>query len=196
MLYEAEYIGSFDRLADCPKTQMPEFAFAGRSNVGKSSLINAFTDRKGLAHISKTPGKTSMINFFNIDDLWYLVDLPGYGYAQVSKKLRSKWSGMLKTYLKNREQLFCTFLLLDIRIKPQKNDLEFMNWMGANRVPFVLVFTKTDKVKQAEVVGRVNDYKRELLKNWNELPDIFLTSAIKRRGLTKLRDFISELSTS
>ena len=190
----AKYIGSFVKLAQCPKTDFPEFAFVGRSNVGKSSLINLLTHSKQLAKVSQTPGKTQTLNYFLVDDKWYLVDLPGYGYAKVSKKQRHGFSKMITDYIAKRETLFCLFLLIDARISPQKIDLEFITWLGENGVPFVLVFTKADKYPKKDVKQNIEDFKTEMLKTWESLPQVFITSAVKKKGSEELVCFIEELS--
>jgi GTP-binding protein len=171
---------------------MPEYAFIGRSNVGKSSLINMLTDRKKLAKISGRPGKTQLINHFIINENWYLVDLPGYGFAKASKKDIKKWEQFIHTYLRNRENLMCVFLLVDSRHSPQKNDLEFMQWLGYNEVPFVIAFTKLDKLGKGKQGQNIADYKKELLKVWEELPPIFITSAEEKTGQKEVLQFIDE----
>lgn len=188
------YIASYDRESICPKTKIPEYAFIGRSNVGKSSLINMLTGRKDLARVSKSPGKTSMINYFRVDDNWHLVDLPGYGYAKVSKKQRAKWENMIERFLITREQLACTFLLIDSRIPFQKIDREFMNWLGERKIPFVLVFTKTDRIKPAEREEKIKSLKAEMLEHWEELPTVFITSSTKREGKEELLTFIEGIN--
>lgn len=185
-----KFIKSATGLKQCPVTNLPEYAFFGRSNVGKSSLINKLTDVKGLAKTSVTPGKTQHINYFLVDEKWYIVDLPGYGYAKVAKSLRKDWDAVSKNYLVKRENLFCTFLLIDIRHKPLENDLNMINWFGENGLPFCIVFTKADKIKKQEINKSVENYKQELLKNWESLPDFFVTSSISGEGLDSLIDFI------
>jgi len=188
----AVYLKSAPSLSLCPKEIRPEYAFIGRSNVGKSSLINYITQTKNLAKTSNTPGKTQLINFFLINNAWFLVDLPGFGYAKTSKKKREKFEILISSYISKRKQLLCTFLLIDIRLEPQKIDLEFMAWMAEKGLPFVLVFTKTDKLNKTELHKKLSNYKQELLKNWEELPEIFLTSAAKETGKEGIIDFIEK----
>jgi GTP-binding protein len=188
----AEFMISSTDWQKCPSPQRPEFAFIGRSNVGKSSLINLLVERKNLAKTSSTPGKTQTINHFNINGAWYLVDLPGYGYASVSRSARYEWGKMIEQYLKNRENLYCTFVLLDARLPPQKIDFEFINWMGMHHLPMALILTKSDKIKQQEVVRSKKAIEAKLLESWEELPPIFVTSAEKKTGRTPLLEFISE----
>lgn len=178
----AVFVKSSSQHEQCPKPDRPEYAFIGRSNVGKSSLINALTNHGSLAKTSGKPGKTQVINHFMINDAWYLVDLPGYGYAQVSQTERQKWSKMIDDYLFNRESLTCTFVLIDSRIEPQKIDLEFMQKLGEQGVPFCLVFTKADKLTANQLQTRLENYKKTLLETWVELPLIFVTSSEKRVG--------------
>jgi len=188
----AKYVGSFVKLSQCPKTDFLEFAFVGRSNVGKSSLINLLTHSTKLAKISRTPGKTQTINYFLIDERWYLVDLPGYGYAKVSKNLRHSWGKMIANYIANRESLFCLFVLIDSRISPQNIDREFIIWLGEIGIPFVLVFTKADKYPARDVKQRIEDFKTEMLESWESLPQIFITSATKKKGANELVQFIDD----
>lgn len=166
----------------CPKPDRPEYAFIGRSNVGKSSLINALTERRDLAKTSSKPGKTQVINHFLINDSWYLVDLPGYGYAKVSQTDRKVWGEMINNYLFQRQNLICTFVLIDSRIEPQKVDLEFMEKLGSNGVPFALIFTKTDKLTATQLQNHLSDYKKKLLETWDELPLFFITSSVSKQG--------------
>ncbi len=190
MIQSAKFIGAFPKTDDCPKTEFPEFAFIGRSNVGKSSLINLITNRKELAKVSKTPGKTQTINFFLIDESWHLVDLPGYGYARVSKTTREVFSKMIKYYLSHREQLLNVFVLIDSTISPQKIDLEFINWLGEMRIPFSIIFTKSDKDKALAVQKNIKQFKSKMLENWTALPSMILTSAEKNRGSKEIMEFI------
>ena len=190
MIQSAKFIGAFPKTDDCPKTEFPEFAFIGRSNVGKSSLINLITNRKELAKVSKTPGKTQTINFFLIDESWPLVDLPGYGYARVSKTTREVFSKMIKYYLSHREQLLNVFVLIDSTISPQKIDLEFINWLGEMRIPFSIIFTKSDKDKALAVQKNIKQFKAKMLENWTALPSMILTSAEKNRGSKEIMEFI------
>jgi GTP-binding protein len=190
----AEFIISNTDVAKCPSPDRPEFAFIGRSNVGKSSLINMLTQRKNLAKISSTPGKTQTINHFLINDNWYLVDLPGYGYASVSKTKKEGWSKMIETYLRKRENLYCTFVLIDARLEPQKIDIEFINWLGKEGIALALVLTKSDKINQAELAKSKKALEARLLKDWEELPPVFITSAEKNRGRDELLKFIDKSS--
>lgn len=195
-VHSAEFVKSSQKLEQCPEADIPEYAFIGRSNVGKSSLINMITGHKGLAKTSSTPGKTQLINHFEIDGdkelKWYLADLPGYGYAKVSKKDRRAFEHMIKDYLKNRDNLMCAFVLLDSRHAPQKIDLEFMEWLGTNQIPFVMVFTKMDKLSSSEKSTNMKRYQTEMLKKWESLPTIFHTSAEKGGGKDELIQFIRE----
>ena len=177
----------FDKL---PKGNLPEYAFIGRSNVGKSSLINMLVQRRGLAKTSSVPGKTVAINHFVVNDAWYLVDLPGYGYAQHSKKTREQWRVMINNYILRRRNLVTTFVLVDSRIEPQNNDLGFMEWMGESRVPFCIVFTKTDKVSKVELERNVEAFKARLLEEWEDLPPMFVTSSETGRGRDEILDYI------
>ncbi len=188
----AEFIISNTQVSRCPSPDKPEFAFIGRSNVGKSSLINMLTQRKSLAKTSSTPGKTQTINHFLINKNWYLVDLPGYGYATVSKSTKEGWSEMIESYFKNRENVYCTFILIDSRLDPQKKDIDFINWLGGLGVPIALVLTKIDKIKQSELARSKKNFETRLLKDWEELPPIFITSAEKKTGRDHLLDFIEE----
>ena len=188
---QAEFIISNTDIKKCPKADIPEYAFIGRSNVGKSSLINMLTERKSLAKVSGKPGKTQLINHFLINKLWYLVDLPGYGYAGVSKSKRYEFAQFIKKYLLKRENLMCLFVLLDSRLKPQAIDLEFIQWLGENSIPFVICFTKQDKLSKKESAENLVIYKKELLKSWEELPQIFLSSATKKNGKEDILTFIA-----
>lgn len=179
----------FDRL---PKDNIPEYAFIGRSNVGKSSLINMLTQHGGLAKTSSVPGKTITINHFVINDSWYIVDLPGYGFAQHSKKTREEWRVMLNNYISRRRNLVTTFVLVDSRIEPQASDIGFMEWLGENGVPFCIVFTKADKLSKTQVNLNVENYKKRLLEDWEELPPIFVTSSEKQMGRDEVLDYIEQ----
>lgn len=192
---KAEYLSSAVNIEDCPKPIYPEYAFIGRSNVGKSSLINMLTDNRSLAHISSTPGKTKTINHFLINGAWYIADLPGYGYARVSQKERAKWEKMIRHYFSKRENLACVFVLFDIRVSPQKNDMEFIEWLGKNGVPFVIIFTKADKITQREREVSVKVYKEKILERWEELPQLFITSAEKKLGRDAVLDFIESVNS-
>ena len=180
--------------AKCPTDRRHEYAFIGRSNVGKSSLINMLTGRKDLAKTSSTPGKTMLINHFLVNDEWYIVDLPGYGYAQRSKADRAKLEHMIKNYILTREQMTNLFVLIDSRHKPQKIDMEFMNWLGENGVPFSIVFTKLDKLTPTAGKKQIAAYCEALLEQWEELPPIFRTSSEDRRGRDALLDYIEEMN--
>lgn len=186
----AEFIKSSGKWQDCPDPTMPEYAFIGRSNVGKSSLINAMMKRKDLAKTSQTPGKTQLINHFLVNESWYLTDLPGYGYARVSKSLRRDFEKLITNYILNRKNLVNLFVLIDVRHQPQKIDIEFIEWCGENSVPFSIVFTKADKLKPNAALANVENYKTELLKTWEGLPEIYTTSAEKHTGTDEILDFI------
>ena len=188
----AEFVISNTDYKLCPEAIYPEYAFIGRSNVGKSSLINALVNRKNLAKTSGKPGKTQLINHFKINDNWFLVDLPGYGYASTSKTNREMFKGMINKYLLNRKNLICLFVLLDIRHKPQPIDLEFMKKMEQDRIPFVMVFTKSDKISQTQISKNIKHYKTEMLKEWRSLPEIFITSSEKKKGRSEILKFIEE----
>lgn len=189
---KAEFVISNTDIEKCPKPTIPEYAFIGRSNVGKSSLINMLTNRKSLAKTSGKPGKTQLINHFLINDYWYLVDLPGYGYASVSKGQRMEFSKFIKKYLEKRENLMCLFVLLDSRLKPQKIDMEFMQWLGEKGIPFVMCFTKQDKLSKSESAKNLGKYKKEMKQIWEELPLIFLTSSTNKKGQEELLQFIED----
>lgn len=189
----AKFISSSPKTEGCPRTNLPEIAFIGRSNVGKSSLINMLTGLKTLAKVSQTPGKTQLINHFLINECWYLVDLPGYGYAKVSKTSRQFFSEMITQYIKNRENLFCLFVLIDSRHEPLKNDIAFINWLGENQIPFALIFTKTDKINTATLEKNIEQLKQEMLKSWEELPKIFSSSAVTQSGREQIISYIEEI---
>ena len=186
------FLTSGVKLSDLPKDNLPEYAFVGRSNVGKSSLINKLCNRAGLARISSTPGKTQLINYFLVDESWYLVDLPGYGYAKVSKKQRTTFSKMIKDYVKFRKNLVTLFVLVDSRHSPQKADLEFMEFLGKNEIPFVIVFTKIDKLNQSERTKNFNKYQNKMLETWEGLPPIFKSSALTGAGIPQILEYIGE----
>lgn len=186
----AEFIKSSKRWQDCPEPTLPEYAFIGRSNVGKSSLINAMLNRKDLAKTSQTPGKTQLINHFLINENWYLTDLPGYGYAKVSKVMRKDFEKLITNYILERKNLVNLFVLIDSRHTPQKIDLEFMEWCGESGVPFSLVFTKADKLKGNMAQKNVEVYKEEMLKTWEDLPEIYITSAEKKEGGEAILQYI------
>lgn len=193
---QAEFVISNTDVRKCPEGDMPEFAFIGRSNVGKSSLINMLTKHKGLAKTSSTPGKTLLINHFLINKSWYLVDLPGYGYAQRSKTQREQLKKMIDNYVLNREQMYNLFLLIDSRHEPQEIDLEFMRFLGANGVPFSIVFTKADKLSKLRLKTNTENYKKKLLEEWEELPPIFITSSSAAEGRTELLNYIEQIMNS
>lgn len=190
---KVEFKGSYPSIESLPKADQAEFAFIGRSNVGKSSLINMICNHKDLAKTSSKPGKTQHIVRFQVDSKWYLVDLPGYGYAKISKESREKFGILIQEYILERESLNCLFVLIDSRLEPQKIDVEFMEWLGESQVPFVIVFTKTDKLKPSELTQNVENYKSELLKTWEFLPDIFITSATKKLGNVEILNFIDKV---
>lgn len=185
---------SNSNVINAPKERIPEYAFIGRSNVGKSSLINMLMERKDLAKISGKPGKTQLINHFKINESWFLVDLPGYGYAQVSKKKRVIFQYFIENYFKEREQLVCTFVLIDSRHDPQKIDLDFMQFLGENQIPFCLVFTKADKLGSSKLNKQITSYKKKLLQYWESLPMTFLTSSSTGLGRKEFLDFIDKVN--
>lgn len=187
----AKFLISSTDVAKCPAPLKPEYAFIGRSNVGKSSLINMLVDRKDLAKTSGKPGKTQLINHFIINDNWYLVDLPGYGYAKVSKEKRDIFQAYISEYIIERKNLLCLMVLLDSRLEPQKIDLEFMDWCGEKGIPFVMVFTKIDKLSKKKFTDNIAHYKEEMGKHWDALPECFYTSAEKKLGRKELLDFIT-----
>ena len=193
---KAEFVISNTEYKKGPEDGKPEYAFIGRSNVGKSSLINMLTDKKKLAKTSGRPGKTQLINHFIINDAWYIVDLPGYGYAKASKQSRAKWEKFIVEYLTNRESLVTVFVLLDSRLAPQKIDLEFMNWCGEKQLPFSMVFTKTDKLSSTALQKNLAKYKKEMVKYWAELPPVFITSAQSKLGQEKMLNYIGELNNA
>ncbi len=186
----ATFVKSSGKWQECPDPNIPEYAFIGRSNVGKSSLINAMMNHKDLAKTSQTPGKTQLINHFMVNETWYLTDLPGYGYAKVSKVQRKDFEKLITNYILNRRNLVNLFVLVDVRHKPQAIDLDFMQWCGESGVPFSIVFTKADKLKPNAVVKNVEDYKLELHKTWEDLPELYITSAEKKEGGDAILDFI------
>lgn len=196
VIKSAEFVISNSRVEKCPTTGLPEYAFIGRSNVGKSSLINMLTARKGLAMTSQKPGKTQLINHFIINDVWYLVDLPGYGYARLGKDSRDSLRRMIEDYVLERKELVLLFVLLDCRHEPQKIDLEFIQWLGEEGVPFALVFTKADKLSKGRLAANVEAYKAKLREEWEELPPIFVTSSEERMGRDELLGYIEEINTT
>ncbi|PCJ97375.1 MAG: YihA family ribosome biogenesis GTP-binding protein [Flavobacteriaceae bacterium] len=192
----SDFVMSNSSVAKCPSEPIPEYAFIGRSNVGKSSLINMLTQRKGLAKISGRPGKTQLINHFKINDNWFLVDLPGYGYARVSKKDKKTFQKYITDYFRLREQLLSAFVLIDIRHEPQNVDMEFMEWMGENQIPFSIIFTKADKLKPKAIEKQVQDYIAKLLDGvWEEAPNYFITSSSKNIGRDEVLNYIDEINT-
>ena len=193
---KAEFVVSNVDVNKCPEGNLPEYAFIGRSNVGKSSLINMITGKIGLAMTSSKPGKTQLINHFIIDDKWYLVDLPGYGYAQRGKEGRENIRKIIEDYILEREQLTNLFVLLDCRLEAQKIDLEFMEWLGENGIPFSIIFTKTDKLGGGRMRENLHAYTKILQESWEELPPIFLTSAEKKEGKTEVLDYIDSITKS
>lgn len=191
----AEFVVSNTKVALCPKEPLPEYAFIGRSNVGKSSLINMLVERKSLAKTSGRPGKTQLINHFKINQNWFLVDLPGYGYARVSKKDKKMFQSYITDYFQERKQLVCGFVLLDIRHDPQPIDLEFMEWLGVHQIPFALVFTKADKLNPGRIEAQVNAYRQHLLESaWEEVPLHFVTSSTHRTGREALLNYIEGIN--
>lgn len=190
----AEYAGSFAKLTDCPTPKAPEYAFIGRSNVGKSSLINMLTGKKGLAMVSNTPGKTQTINFFTINHQWHLIDLPGYGYAKTNKQTRKGFSKMITDYLLYRESMACCFVLIDANIEPRPNDKEFVNFLGENNVPFVIAYTKTDRISKTALSKNLEAIRQSLLESWEVLPQEFITSAEYRTGREDVLEFIESVN--
>ena len=196
VIKSAEFVISNSQVSKCPTTGLPEYAFIGRSNVGKSSLINMLTGKKGLAMTSQKPGKTQLINHFIINDAWYLVDLPGYGYARLSKDGREKLKKMIEDYTLERKELICLFVLVDSRHEPQKIDLEFIQWLGEEGVPFAIVFTKADKLTKGRLAANLEAYKARLLEEWEELPPIFVTSSEQQLGRDELLSYIEGINTT
>jgi len=192
IIRSAAFITSSPTLKECPVTSLPEFGFIGRSNVGKSSLINMLTGWSKLAKTSVQPGKTRTINHFAINESWYLVDLPGYGYAKVPMKLRDKWVKAVENYILKRENLVCLFVLLDSRHKPQRSDLDFMEFLGLNKIPFARVFTKSDKLNSIDLEKSIIQYNSKMLENWESLPVTFISSANKGTGRDKILNYIEE----
>ncbi|MBW6490199.1 MAG: ribosome biogenesis GTP-binding protein YihA/YsxC [Lentimicrobium sp.] len=196
IIRSADFLMSNTNPGSCPAPDRPEYAFIGRSNVGKSSLINMLLGRKNLAKTSSTPGKTRLINHFVVNEEWYLVDLPGYGYARISKKEREKWEGMIRTYLKRRENLVNTFVLIDSRIEPKMADIDFVNWFGEEQLPFAIVFTKADKLKPNTLASNIAAFKAKLAETWEELPTCIISSSENALGRDLILDFISENNKS
>ena len=192
----AEFVISNSLVAKCPKDRIPEYAFIGRSNVGKSSLINMLTNKKSLAKTSGRPGKTQLINHFIINKTWFLVDLPGYGYARVSKKSKKTFQKFITDYFAKREQMLCAFVLVDCRHEPQKVDLEFMEWLGTNQVPFNIIFTKADKLKPEALKRNITRYREIMLETWEECPQHFVTSSSNYHGKDELLNYIEAINNS
>lgn len=193
-IVSAEFKISNTDINKCPKDKFPEYAFIGRSNVGKSSLINMLTNKNKLAKTSQKPGKTQLINHFIINKNWYLVDLPGYGWSKVSKSLRDSWGPMIETYLTKRETLNCVFVLMDIRIPPQKIDLDFILWLGENQIPFAIIFTKADKMTKNKIHSSIAAFKREILKVFEWMPGYFISSSVSSLGQKEILNYIQELN--
>lgn len=189
---ETRFITSSPGIHKCPPPDLPEYAFIGRSNVGKSSLLNMITDRKKLAKISSTPGKTQLINHFIINEEWYLVDLPGYGYARISVHKKQSWEKMIRDYIMKRKNLMSLFLLIDSRISPQQIDLNFIDLLGINQVPFVIVFTKSDKLSKPKLESNLNIYKKQLLNSWEDLPEIIVSSSTNKTGREEILSYIGK----
>jgi len=192
----AEFVVSNTKVDQCPKSKIPEYAFIGRSNVGKSSLINMLCNQKKLAKTSSKPGKTKLINHFLINKKWYLVDLPGYGYARASKTKKKIFQKFIVDYFIKRKELVSAFLLIDIRHKPQAIDLDFLRWLGENLIPFSIIFTKADKIKEKEIEVKVSEYLETLMKDWEHLPKYFITSSHKSQGSDALLNYIQEINQS
>lgn len=190
----AIFISSSTDHKKCPDTGLSEYAFIGRSNVGKSSLINMLVNKKKLARISSTPGKTQLINHFMVNERWYLVDLPGYGWAKVSKVKKASWGKMITSYLLQRQQMVCLFILIDSRLPPQKIDIDFIEWVGVNRIPFALIFTKADKQSASKTQKNMSIFKKKLQETWAELPPIFLSSAVDKTGRDEILSYIEEVN--
>lgn len=190
----AEFVISNSKVEKCPDSRLPEYAFIGRSNVGKSSLINMLTGRKALAKTSAKPGKTQLINHFLINKNWHLVDLPGYGYAKVSKSVKRTFQKFITAYFEKRKQMVCAFVLIDSRHEPQKIDLEFMQWLGENQVPFCIIFTKADKLKPKALERNINEYQRQMLEFWAEMPEFFISSATTGLGQEEILGYIETVN--
>lgn len=191
---QADFVISNTDIKLCPTDGKPEYAFIGRSNVGKSSLINMLMDRNKLAKTSGRPGKTQLINHFIINEEWYVVDLPGYGYAKASKTSRATWEKFISDFLTKREELVNVFVLIDCRLEPQKIDMEFMNWCGQQQIPFSMVFTKVDKLSSTALQKNLAKYKKEMLKTWAELPPVFTSSATSKFGREKILNYIERIN--
>jgi len=196
MIKQAKFLISNTDVSKCPPADKPEYAFIGRSNVGKSSLINMLANQKNLAKVSTLPGKTQLINHFIINDSWYLVDLPGYGYAKISTSVKEKFQKLISDYILNRENLYCLFVLIDVRHLPQKIDIEFTSWLGENHIPFSIVFTKADKLGKIATASKVEAYTAELLKYWEQLPAVFVTSSLNGTGKEEIISYIENINKS
>ena len=192
MIKNAKFIISSTDYKKCPQPTLPEYAFIGRSNVGKSSLINSIVNQKNLAKVSSKPGKTQLINHFLINDKWYLVDLPGFGYAKISKTKRQEFEKMTSNYLSYRDNLMCLFVLIDLRLKPQIIDQNFMQWLAIAKIPFKIVFTKSDKVNKNSLTKNIKKYKEYMRKEWEEIPEIFIPPSLKKTGLIEIENFINQ----
>jgi len=193
---QVHYIGSYKDVSQCPSYELPEYCFIGRSNVGKSSIINLITGLREIARTSRKPGKTQSINLFKVEETppWVIADLPGYGFAQVSKSTRGQWSSLIDKYILERPNLMCTFLLLDIRHPRMENDRAFMNFLGKNRIPFCILFTKSDKLKPDELNNALEAYKEDMLTEWEELPPMIVTSSIEKTGKDQIMEYISSMN--
>jgi GTP-binding protein len=194
MIKQARFLISNTDVKKCPAPDRPEYAFIGRSNVGKSSLINMLVGQNSLAKVSVRPGKTQLINHFIIDESWYLVDLPGYGYAKISISVKEKFQKLISNYILNRENLYCLFVLIDVRHSPQKIDIEFITWLGENHIPFAIIFTKADKLGKVTVAKNVGAYTQELKKLWEELPSILVSSSLDGTGRDEIISFIENIN--
>lgn len=193
-IQKVSFLRSSQKLGQCPKPDMPEYAFVGRSNVGKSSLINMLAGRKKLAKTSQKPGKTTLINHFLVDDKWYLVDLPGYGYAKTSKKQRGQFHQLITSYVMNRQNLVCQFVLMDLRIPPQSSDLDFIRYLGEREIPFAIIFTKADKLSKNKMAAQLEVFKQTLLEEWEFMPPYFVTSSETKHGRSELLAYIDKLN--
>ena len=190
-----DFIKSSQKIGECPSPHKPEFAFIGRSNVGKSSLINMLMGRKSLAKVSSVPGKTRLINHFNVNEQWYLVDLPGYGWAKVGQKMREQWEIDINDYLLQRENLYCVFVLVDSRHEPLKNDIGFMEWLAECEIPFMIIFTKTDKLTKNKVASTIAKYRKIMKKNWEVMPEYLVSSAVSGEGKDDILQTIGNIVT-
>ncbi len=194
LIKQVEFTKSSPNLDECPKEDVPEYAFVGRSNVGKSSLVNTLLGRKSIAKTSSTPGKTQLINHFRVNEDWFLVDLPGYGWAKMSKSQKQEWGKILENYLRERERLVCVFVLVDLRLPPQKIDVTFLEWLGEQGIPFHIVFTKADKLSNSKIHKNLAFYSEEMLKTWEEMPPYFVSSSVSKIGREDILDYIGELN--